>query len=95
MASGRTPRRDPHERESSAGPALLTIPRAAREAGVGVHRLRAAVRCGAIPAYQTGAWVRVRWTDVVAWIESLRAPTSSHARRRVAEIMARRPGRRG
>ena len=62
-------------------PVLATIPVAARLAGVGQRQLRRATRNGEIVTYMVGGWPRVRWADVVEWIEGQRvAPRgSSHS----------------
>ena len=70
-------------------PELLTLPAAARRAGIGVRQIRRAVKCGELPVYQVGAWLRVRWVEVIRWICSQRVPTTSHARQRVAEVLER------
>ena len=72
-----------------ADPELLTVPAAARRAGLGVRQLREAIREGALPAYEVGSWPRVRWCHVVRWIDAQRVPINPHAKRRVAEILAR------
>ena len=77
---------------TSSGPAdpeLLTVPSAARRAGIGIHQLRGAIREGALPVYEVGSWPRVRWREVVRWIDAQRVPITSHAKWRVAEILAR------
>ncbi len=68
---------------------LLTLPRAARKVGVGVRQIRRAVRCGDLPAYQIGAWPRVRRSDLFRWISSQRVRPTDHAHRRLAEVRAR------
>ena len=70
-------------------PELLTLPKAARKAGVGVRQLRRATMLGELAVYQVGHWPRVRWHDVLRWIDAQRVPVTSHARHRVAEILAR------
>ena len=84
----------PNTRSSSGSlsaqePEVLTIPRAAKRVGVGVRQLREAIRLGELPAFRIGAWPRVRWIDVIRWICAQRIPSTSHARRRVAEVLAR------
>ncbi len=74
---------------TGALPELMTLPRAARRAGLGVRQLRRATGLGELSVYQVGSWPRVRWNDVLRWIEAQRAPVTSHARRRVAEVLAR------
>lgn len=70
-------------------PELLTIPRAAQRAGLGVRQLRRATKVGELDVYQVGNWPRVRWRDVLGWIEAHQVPPTSHAKYRVAEILAR------
>ena len=67
---------------------LLTIPAAAHRLGIGRKQLRRAVAEGELDTYQIGAWPRVRWADVRNWAGSKRVRPTSHARRRVAEILA-------
>ena len=74
---------------SDAWPELLTLPRAARRAGLGTRQLRRATVLGELATYQVGKWPRVRWHEVVRWINARRVPPTSHAKRRVAEILAR------
>jgi hypothetical protein len=47
------------------------------------------MRRGELPVYVVGAWPRLRWRDVVRWIEKQRVPITRHAERRVAEILSR------
>ena len=74
---------------SDALPELMTLPEAARRAGLGVRQLRRATQVGEWAVYQVGGWPRVRWTEVLRWIEAQRAPVTCHAKRRVAEVLAR------
>lgn len=67
----------------------MTIPRAARRAGLGVRQLRRAIRQGEFPVYRLGTWPRVRWVEVVQWISGQRVPATPHAVRRLAEVLAR------
>ena len=53
---------------------LVTLATAARETGITRKRLRAAISAGALPAYQVGAWLRVRLGDVDRWLEFHRYP---------------------
>lgn len=70
-------------------PELLSVPQAARRAGVGVRQLRQAAKRGELPVYQVGAWPRVRWAEVIRWICAQRVSPTSHAKRRVAEVLER------
>jgi hypothetical protein len=61
MGRKRTKQRDPE---------FPTLSGAARRAGVGVRHLRRARDEGELRVFQVGArWQRVRWADVVEWIE--------------------------
>ena len=51
---------------------FLTLPSAARRAGVGLRQLRRARDRGELPCYRIGGWDRVRWLDVLAWLQSCR-----------------------
>jgi hypothetical protein len=73
---------------------LLTIPGASRKAGVGVHQLRKATKRGELAVYKVGAWPRVRWREVLRWIDAQRVRATPHAERRVAGILAREAGHR-
>lgn len=53
---------------------LVTLPEASRRAGVGLRQLHRARDRGELPVYQIGGWPRVRWTEVLAWIERQRTP---------------------
>jgi hypothetical protein len=70
-------------------PEFLTLPAAARKAGIGVRLLRRATQLGELSVYQVGNWPRVRWRDVLRWIDAQRVPVTSHAKSRVAEVLAR------
>jgi excisionase family DNA binding protein len=68
---------------------LLTIPRAARELGVGVRQVRNAISRGELASYRVGGWSRVRRSDLPAWIRAQRVQATPHARKRVAEVLDR------
>ena len=70
-------------------PEILTLPAAARRAGLGVRQLRRAVKLGELQSYAIGAWPRVRWCEVLDWIDRQRVPATPHAKQRVAEILQR------
>ncbi len=70
-------------------PEMLTLPAAARRAGVGVRQLRRAAKRGELQLYSVGAWPRVRWRDVLRWIDRQRVRATLHAEQRVAEVLAR------
>jgi excisionase family DNA binding protein len=53
---------------------LVTLATAARETGITRKRLRAAVSDGTLPAYQIGAWLRIRLADIDQWLEDRRYP---------------------
>ena len=71
-------------------PRLLTLRSAARRLGIDPRQLRAAIRSGALEAYQPGSRVcYVDWRDVLRWLRAQRVPSCDHARRRVAEIVSK------
>ena len=51
---------------------LVTIPEAQRRTGLGRRQFRRAIEEGGLAVFTVGAWPRVRWRDVVAWIERSR-----------------------
>jgi len=58
---------------------LVTLPTAARRIGVGERQLRRALSRGELPFYQIGGWPRLRWLDVLSWVERQRRPMKSAA----------------
>ena len=58
----------------SKHPELTTIPRASRRLGVGVRQLRRAIDDGQLTLYRIGGWPRLRWSEILAWIESTKRP---------------------
>jgi excisionase family DNA binding protein len=59
---------------------FVTIPEAARRAGIGRRQLRRAVARGELPVFDLGGWPRVRWSDVERWFASRRRPVREGAR---------------
>ena len=64
---------------------LVTIPTAAARLGVGRRQLDRAIEKGLLHVYDLGGgWPRVKWTQVVEWIEgtrrggALRSDTEQH-----------------
>ena len=48
-----------------------TIPKANRRSGVGLKRIRKAVRTGELPAYDVGGrWLRLYWPEFVTWVKT-------------------------
>jgi hypothetical protein len=68
----------------------MTIPTAARRAGIGVRQLRRAVQLEDVEAVMVGSWPRVRWDSVVRWIGSQRVRPSEDVKQKVAEAVERR-----
>ena len=61
-------------------PEFPTLPQAARLLGVSTNTLRAATRRGELPLYRVGTrWLRVRWSEAIAWIEGKRRPNGDRA----------------
>ena len=78
-----------------AEPLLMTIPGAARRAGIGVRQLRRAVRLEDVKAVMVGSWPRVHWESVVRWIGSQRVRATEDVKQKVAEAVQRRRSRQG
>jgi hypothetical protein len=51
---------------------LLTVGALTRSLGIPRKRISAAIRSGALPAFQIGAWLRVRQQDAEAWLDRQR-----------------------
>jgi hypothetical protein len=51
---------------------LVTLPEAQRRTGLGLRQFRRAIETGALAVFDVGGWPRLRWRDVLAWIESNR-----------------------
>ena len=51
---------------------LLSVPEAARRVGVGLRQLKRGIDSGQLPVYDVGGWPRVRWREVLTWIETRR-----------------------
>lgn len=51
---------------------LVTRREAARRCGLGLRQIKAAVENGELPLYRIGGWPRLRWNDVLAWLENHR-----------------------
>jgi hypothetical protein len=57
---------------TAGGVRLVTIPAGARAVGIGTRQLRRAVRNGELPVFDVGAWPRVAWADLLAWVQERR-----------------------
>ena len=60
---------------------LVTLPQVNRRTGLGLRQLRRAVASGDLEIFDIGSWPRVRWADVLGWIERNRREPA--ARRQV------------
>ncbi len=59
-------------------PHFLTLSEAARQAGIGVKRLRLARDQGELPVYRLGErWQLVAWPALLEWLENHKYPTPS------------------
>ena len=78
--------------EQAPLPELLTIPCAAKRLGIGRRQIERAIANGELAVHQIG-WRRVRWTELLRWIDSQRVePThdaKAHAKARVDEVLQR------
>jgi excisionase family DNA binding protein len=59
---------------------FVTVPEAARRAGIGLRQVRRAVAQGDLPVFDLGGWPRVRWSDVELWFASPKRRSGSEAR---------------
>ena len=58
---------------------FVTMPEAQRRTGLGLRQLRRAVTDSTLAVYDVGGWPRLRWREVLAWIESTRRPAEHRA----------------
>ena len=56
---------------------LVTLPQAQRRTGLGRRQFRRAIEAGDLPVYLVGSWPRVRWSEVVAFIEGTKRVSRS------------------
>ncbi len=67
-----------------------TLPEASRRFGIGLKKLRRHAAKGAFPVYSgETAWLRVKFSEVEAWLRSTRVPVTQHACQLVEEVIAR------
>ena len=59
-------------------PEYLTMPAAARRSGLGIRQLRRGIDRGELAVFDVGGWPRLRWNDVLAWIETQRRTGPRH-----------------
>lgn len=67
---------------------FVTLGEVARRTKIGTRQLRRAIAKGDLPVFDVGAWPRVRWDHVLAWLEGQRrnAPLGSRAADATEEI---------
>ena len=51
---------------------LVTIPDAAKRLSIGRKQVKRAVEDGELPVYDFGGWPRLKWAEVMGWVESKR-----------------------
>ena len=68
---------------------FVTVPEATRRSGIGRRQFLGAIGHGDLEVFDVGGWPRVRWRDVLAWVESKQRPVgeprSDALQRRVAD----------
>ena len=57
---------------------FVTVPEAARRTGIGLRQFKRAIDDGEIALFEFGSWPRVRWADVLGWIERQRVRRSAN-----------------
>jgi len=67
---------------------FVTLPEASRRTHIGLRQFRRGVECGELAVFDVGAWPRVRWSDVLDWIEGTRRSCGDLQRR----LEEREPG---
>ena len=61
-------------------PEYPTVPQAAKRLGVSRQTLYCVIASGELTAHRPGSrWLRVRWADCIAWIESKKVTPDSTA----------------
>lgn len=71
-------------------PECGTVRQWCKRAGYPERPVRAAIRRGEIPVIEVpGSWDRIRWADFEAWLRSHTAKRTTHAQKRVAELLER------
>jgi excisionase family DNA binding protein len=69
---------------------FVTVREACRRTGIGQRQFKRAISDGALAVYDVGAWPRLRWSDVMSFIQGTRRAGSDrpadahHARERDA-----------
>jgi len=53
---------------------LVTVRQASRLLGIGQRQLRRAIAEDELKVFDIGAWPRLRWSEVLAWVEAKRRP---------------------
>ena len=51
---------------------FVTLPEASRQTGIGLRQFRRAIESGRLQVFDIGSWPRVRWSEVLAWVETTR-----------------------
>lgn len=54
---------------------FVTIPKAQRLTGLGRRQFQRAINSGELSVFDVGSWPRVRWSEVLAWVEASRRIT--------------------
>ena len=66
------PRPENHETQRDV---LVTVPEAARRTGLGLRQFRRAIADGTLDVFDVGGWPRIKWQDVLSFIEAHRRPS--------------------
>ena len=72
----------------SVGDRVISVRQAAIALRISPRHLRLAIRNGELAGYRLGGrTIRVRWPEVMKWLQRNRVPSSDHARVRAREIL--------
>ena len=70
----------------------VTVPEAARRSGLGLRQFRRAIESGELAVFDVGRWPRLRWSEVVGWIEGTRRLTRGSRSQRQQSLEASSDG---
>ena len=56
------------------GNVLVSVPEASRRLGIGRRQIERAIRKGDLASFQIGSWPRLRWLEVLDWLDRQRRP---------------------
>jgi len=67
--------------DDTSGHFFFTVPQVQRRTGISRRQINRAIRAGEIDVYSIGQWPRLRWADVLVWIEAQRRSSGGQSGR--------------